>query len=68
MHQKNYEYKAELPVKGDGAVLYTGSIMKSTVEVEYVALSNGASELVNFSQFLGFLGDTVDDVVYCGSR
>ena len=68
LHQKSYEYKAKLPVKGDGAGLYTGSIMKSTVEAEYVALSNGASELVNFSQLLGFFGDTIDDVVDYGSK
>ena len=49
LHQGSYEYKTKLLVKGDGAGLYTGSIMKSTVEVEYVTLSNGASELVNFS-------------------
>ena len=55
MHQKRYEYKAKLPVKGDGAGLYTGSIMKSTMEARYVALNNGASELVNLSQLLGFL-------------
>ena len=67
LHQKSYEYKAKLPVKGDGAGLYTGSIMKSTVEAEYVALSNGASELVNFSQLLGFFGDTIDGVVDYGS-
>jgi hypothetical protein len=68
LHQKSYEYKAKLTVKGDGAGLYTGSIMKSTVEAEYVALSNGASELVNFSQLLGFFGDTIDDVVDYGSK
>ena len=44
--------------------------MKSTMEDEYVALSNGASELVNFSQLLGFFGDTIsiDDVVDYGSK
>ena len=68
LHQKSYEYKEKLPVKGDGAGLYTGSTMKSTVEAGYVALSNGASELVHLSQLLGFLGDPIDDVVDYGSR
>ena len=66
LHQKSYEYKAKIPVKGDGTGLYTGSIMKSTVEAEYVALSNGASELINFSQLLGFFGDTIKDTVDYG--
>ena len=42
--------------------------MKSTVEAEYVALSNGASELINFSQLLDFFGDTIKDVIDCGSK
>ena len=40
--------------------------MKSTVEAEYVALSNGASELINFSQLLDFFGDTIKDTVDYG--
>ena len=66
LHQKSYEYKAKIPVRGDGTGLYTGSIMKSTVEAEYVALSNGASELINFSQLLGFFGDTIKDTIDYG--
>ena len=68
LHQKSYEYKAKIPTRGDGTGLYTGSIMKSTVEAEYVALSNGASELINFSQLLGFFGDTIKDTVDYGHK
>ena len=48
LHQKSYEYKAQLPKPGE---IYSGSIMKSTVEAEYTALSNAASELMSFRNY-----------------
>ena len=38
LHQKSYEYTAKIPIRGDRTCPYTGSIMKPTVEAEYVAL------------------------------
>lgn len=66
--QKLYEYKAKIPIRGDGTGLCTEGIMKSTAEGGYVALGHGASELVNFSQLLDFSGDTIKGAIDYGHK
>ena len=66
--QKSYEYKATLPAPGGDEGLYQGSVMKSTVEAEYVALSIGTAELMSMQQLLSFFKDTIDDVIDYGPK
>ena len=66
--QKSYEYKATLPEPDSNEGLYQGSVMKSTVEAEYVALSIGTSELMSMQQLLDFFRDTIDDVIDYGPK
>ena len=66
LHLKSYEYKAKIPIQGDGTGMYTENIVKSTMAAEYVALSDGASEVISFSQLLGFFGDTIRGTIDYG--
>jgi hypothetical protein len=64
VHQKSYEYKAQ--IKEAGETLGEASVMTSTVQAEYVALSNGAREQMEFSELLDFFRESIEDTTSYG--
>ena len=58
MHQKLYEYKAQM--KEVGKTLGESSVMTSTVQAECVCHSNGAKECMAFSELIGFFREFRD--------
>ena len=64
VHQKSYEYKAQ--IKQLGETLGEASVMTSTVQAEYVALSNGAREQMAFSELLDFFRESIEDTTSYG--
>ena len=64
VHQKSYEYKAQM--KELGKTLGESSVMTSTVQAEYVCLSNGAKECMAFSELIGSFRDGVKGKVVYG--
>ena len=63
VHQKSYEYKAQM--KELGKTLGESSVMTSTIQAEYVCLSNGAKECMAFSELIGFFRDGVQGLTSC---
>ena len=59
----SYEYKAKL---GDTEIQCDGSIMRSTVEAEYVALSGGANDLIALKELTSFFAGSVNGTVNYG--
>ena len=64
VHQKSYEYKAQM--KELGVTLGESSVMTSTVQAEYVCLSNGAKECMAYSELVDFFRDAVSGKVSYG--
>ena len=64
VHQKSYEYKAQM--KELGKTLGESSVMTSTVQAEYVCLSNGAKECMAYSELVDFFRDAVKGRVSYG--
>ena len=64
VHQKSYEYKAQM--KELGKTLGESSVMTSTVQAEYVCLSNGAKECMAYSELVDFFRDSVKGKVSYG--
>ena len=64
VHQKSYEYKAQM--KELGKTLGESSVMTSTVQAEYVCLSNGAKECMAYSELVDFFRDAVKGKVSYG--
>ena len=65
VHQKSYEYKAQM--KELGVTLGESSVMTSIVQAEYVCLSNGAKECMAYSeQLVDFFRDAISGKVSYG--
>ena len=64
VHQKSYEYKAQMQELG--VTLGESSVMTSIVQAEYVCLSNGAKECMAYSQLVDFFRDAVKEKVSYG--
>ena len=64
-HQKSYECKAKIN-RDDPNGLFASSVMRSTVEAEYVALSNGAAEMLAFQELIDFFKESIKDKVAYG--
>ena len=64
VHQKSYEYKAQM--KELGKTLGESSVTTSTVQAEYVCLSNGAKECMAYSELVDFFRDSVKGKVSYG--
>ena len=64
VHQKSYEYKAQM--KELGVTLGESSVMTSTVQAEYVCLNNGAKECMAYSKLVVFFCDAVKGKISYG--
>ena len=59
----SYEYKAKL---NNTEIQCDGSVMRSTVEAEYVAMSGGANDLIALKELCSFFSHSIKHVVNYG--